>query len=103
MFLFILWLLFLDVQKQVQTQSTVQLRLGDEVEMGNSVFKIVLVVPNPNEDEEATTVVEDHDIEQLQNDEEMGDDDDILPHDDEEDAYEQDLDDVRAQLNPVMF
>jgi len=102
-FLFILWLLFLDVQKQVQTQSTVQLRLGDEVEMGNSVFKIVLVVPNPNEDEEATTVVEDHDIEQLQNDEEMGDDDDILPHDDEEDAYEQDLDDVRAQLNPVMF
>jgi hypothetical protein len=102
-FLFVLWLLFLDVQKQVQTQSTVQLRLGDEVEMGNSVFKIVLVVPNPNEDEEATTVVEDHDIEQLQNDEEMGDDDDILPHDDEEDAYEQDLDDVRAQLNPVMF
>mmetsp|Transcript_31286 Transcript_31286/g.45774 ORF Transcript_31286/g.45774 Transcript_31286/m.45774 type:complete len:334 (-) Transcript_31286:297-1298(-) len=80
--------------KQVQTQSTVQLRLGDEVEMGNSVFKIVLVVPNPNEDEEATTVVEDHDIEQLQNDEEMGDDDDILPHDDEEDAYEQDLDDM---------
>jgi len=95
-------MLFLDVQKQVQTQSTVQLRLGDEVEMGNSVFKIVLVVPNPNEDEEATTLVEDHDIEQLTNDEEMGDDDDILPHDDEEDAYEQDLD-VRAQLNQVMF
>jgi len=95
-------MLFLDVQKQVQTQSTVQLRLGDEVEMGNSVFKIVLVVPNPNEDEEATTLVEDHDIEQLTNDEEMGDDDDILPHDDEEDAYEQDLD-VRAQLNQDMF
>ena len=95
-------MLFLDVQKQVQTQSTVQLRLGDEVEMGNSVFKIVLVVPNPNEDEEATTLVEDHDIEQLTNDEEMGDDDDILPHDDEEDAYEHDLD-VRAQLNQVMF
>jgi len=80
--------------KQVATQTTVQLRLGDEVEMGNSVFKIVLVVPDPNEDE-ATTLVDDHDIQELHNDEEMGDDEDIVPpHDDDDEAlYVQDSDD----------
>lgn len=47
------------------------LRLGDEVEMGNSVFRVDLVVPNPLEDDETTTAIDDDEIAMLK-DEDMG-------------------------------
>lgn len=58
-------------QTQVATEQTVLLRLGDEVEMGNSIFRVDLVVPNPLEDDEATTAIDDEDIAMLK-DEDMG-------------------------------
>ena len=42
--------------------------------MGNSLFRIALVVPNPEDEDEATkTVTDDNEIAQLQKDYEMGD------------------------------
>ena len=42
--------------------------------MGNSLFRISLVVPNPEDEDEATkTVTDDNEIAQLQKDYEMGD------------------------------
>lgn len=90
-------------QNQVATEQTVLLRLGDEVEMGNSVFRVDLVVPNPLEDDETTTAIDDDEIAMLK-DEDMGvpvphhevhdiedDDDDEDEHvdvdDQEEDAH----------------
>ena len=86
-------------QNQVATEQTVLLRLGDEVEMGNSVFRVDLVVPNPLEDDETTTAIDDDEIAMLK-DEDMGvpmpnhevhdieDDDDDLDVDDQvEDAH----------------
>ena len=59
--------------KQLSTGTTVLLRLDDEVEMGNSVFRVDLVVPNPFEEDEATASIDDEDIAALQHkDEEMG-------------------------------
>lgn len=79
-------LIVLRVQKQVASHATLKLRLGDEVEMGNSIFKVFLVVPNPGEDEEATTSIDDNDLAQLQKDDyEMGD---MPPADDAEEQHE---------------
>jgi hypothetical protein len=96
------------VQKQVTTNTTKQLRLGDEVEMGNSLFRIALVVPNPEDEDEATkTVTDDNEIAQLQKDYEMGDiagaddgGDDVGDYqsEDENDIEEEEVEDpVRAR------
>ena len=60
------------------------LRLGDEVEMGNSIFRVDLVVPNPLEDDEATTAIDDDEIAMLK-DEDMG----VLVHHEVHDAEEE--------------
>ena len=41
--------------------------------MGNSVFKIMLAVPNAMEEDEATTAVDEADLAALQKDQEMAD------------------------------
>ena len=75
-------------QNQVATEQTVLLRLGDEVEMGNSIFRVDLVVPNPLEDDEATTAIDDDEIAMLK-DEDMG----VLVHHEVHDAEEEEEED----------
>ena len=76
--------------------------------MGNSLFRIALVVPNPEDEDEATkTVTDDNEIAQLQKDYEMGDiagaddgGDDVGDYqsEDENDVQEEEVEDpVRAR------
>merc|ERR1712216_118630 len=81
-------------QNQVATEQTVLLRLGDEVEMGNSIFRVDLVVPNPLEDDEATTAIDDDEIAMLK-DEDMG----VLVHHEVHEAEEEDEDDDDEDLD----
>lgn len=76
-------------QKAVEANTTVKLRLGDEVEMGNSVFKVALAVPDAMDDEEATRAVDEDDLAQLHKDQDMAEGD---AHHDEEEEDEGDED-----------
>ena len=98
-------------QKQIAEKTTVLLRLGDEVEMGNSVFKVELVVPSPIE-EEATTSIDHDDLAQLQKDQDIGngvlegdaalddedEEDDVDDFDEDGDDGDEDEDDVCVPL-----
>lgn len=71
-------------QKAVEANTTVKLRLGDEVEMGNSIFKVALAVPDAMDDEEATRAVDEDDLAQLHKDQDMAEGD--AHHAEEEEA-----------------
>lgn len=78
-------------QKAVESSTSVKLRLGDEVEMGNSVFKVVLAVPNALEEDEATRAVDKADLALLHKDEEMAEgyaNHDVEEAEDDEQAYD---------------
>lgn len=78
-------------QKAVESNTSVKLRLGDEVEMGNSVFKVALAVPNALEEDEATRAVDEADLALLHKDAEMAEG--YANHDEVEEAEGDEEDD----------